>query len=308
MTRGPAVSQEVSHQPGEQRPSSPPRQARDRGTAPSRPQAKAGGGHKPDPRRPAKFCRTPEQPHLGGLPEPRRAGRLQAPPAPQPTRGSTGGSHSGTRQRGGSTPKHRGGARLGESAGDGPRPAPRALPAAATPETGDQHPPPRCRPRPGGRGRPPHTPGCRARAGRARSRCGARRGPRRCSRWRGAGHPAPPQPARAAPSRRLRSAPLRCARSAAAAAPARPRRAAPEARPAASPNRRRRRHARGQAPQRDISARARLEAEPKERGAGPGGRGPVRTRHANQMGVKLGEGRGLPNRKAESSEGGGARR
>lgn len=227
MTRGPAVSQEVSHQPGEQRPSSPPRQARDRGTAPSRPQAKAGGGHKPDPRRPAKFCRTPEQPHLGGLPEPRRAGRLQAPPAPQPTRGSTGGSHSGTRQRGGSTPKHRGGARLGESAGDGPRPAPRALPAAATPETGDQHPPPRCRPRPGGRGRPPHTPGCRARAGRARSRCGARRGPRRCSRWRGAGHPAPPQPARAAPSRRLRSAPLRCAAPAPPPPPPPPGRAAP---------------------------------------------------------------------------------
>lgn len=277
----------------------PPSPGEDRGGS--------GAPHKPDPRPPAKFRPTPQQPHCGsrglhGARGPRPEGRLQAPPPPQPIP-AAGAPAARTEGRGS-------GARLEESTGDSPRPR-RGRPHTPCPPPEPSRratTPPNLGPGAGpawgaegsrrahlgvGSGQAAHVAVAETAVGRAAAAVGAGLGTQRRRSPLGLLHPAGPAPLAA-----LR--PLR-----------RPRPAAPRRTGSANrcfpPNRRRRRHALGRPPHRRISARERLAAEATGRGRGLRGRGPMRALHSNQMGGERGAGRGLSNRKAESSEGGGAR-
>lgn len=196
------------------------------------------------------------------LPDPRtRAGGHTPNPAGQPSFAQLPSSHTPLASRSPPQPRREG--RL-----QTPPPSPQTPPAPVPA-------PPR-----GWRRRPPRTPECGAQAGRARSHCGALRGQRRCSRWRGAARPAPPRLARILPSHRRRSP--------APAPPPPPGRAAPEARPAASSNGRRRRHTRGGAPG-DAAERVRARRRGWVRGMARGGRGPMAAPRCQRVGGQRAE-------------------
>lgn len=211
-----------------------------------------------------------------------------------------------TRQRSEGTPKNRGGTGLRRTPGQacpGPRAAPPALPAVGAPQVGVHHPHPSL-PRPGagpalaaegarrahlgvGRGQAAHVAVAERAVGPAAAAVGAGLSAQR----------------RRVPLHPASRAPLRCARS---AAPARPRRTGSATRRFPQSPAETSRLGMGSATTQQRACETGGRGYGK--GAGPGGQNPMRAPHADQMGGVRGEGSGLSNRKADSSEGGGARR